>query len=74
MSKKKQSEQDVKTQGSRFFSCLMIAGVFIVIDLVILFYFFRPGASLDCKTVPSAPPPAIEQSSQPAPSGAGTGE
>ena len=30
-----------RRQGSRFFTCLVIAAVFIAIDLAILLYFFR---------------------------------
>ena len=43
------SEQEqfpARQQGNRFFTCLVIVGVFIIIDLAILFYFFRSGSTV----------------------------
>ena len=56
----------VRQQGNRFFTCLVIAAVFIIIDLAILLYFFRPGSTVsntdpargvvvEQKTVPAGP-------------------
>jgi hypothetical protein len=34
--------QQLRARGSRLFSCLLIAAVFVIIDLAILLYFFLP--------------------------------
>ncbi|RUM34872.1 MAG: hypothetical protein DSY50_05745 [Desulfobulbus sp.] len=47
-------------QGNRFLTLMLIGGVFIIIDLIILLYFFWPGK--EHSTLPGQQPqvPAVE--------------
>ncbi len=58
MKKNKQSDPVGQVQSSRFFSCLLVMGVFLIIDLAILAFFFWPSSGNDKK---QAPVPAIEK-------------
>jgi hypothetical protein len=50
-----------RAQGSRFFSCLLIAAVFIIIDLAIILYFLWPDMVDKAGNLIQADKPVVEQ-------------
>jgi hypothetical protein len=45
MTKQHPQKRTQTRQGNRFFSLMLIAGAFLIIDMLILLYFFWPGNS-----------------------------